>query len=430
MNPLEIFCFLHDNGFSYDQEITKELQLNYSEELKNILENNLISFELQNSKLVINKRNLPFTFFDDTNEFLTQIRLLDFEKPIIINNYQNSLPAYYSDIYECSKLAKLNYENYLLSNAKTFLASNVYFKSKYDENQLNFEFIDDYSISNGTITFSSLSEKKRIKFLFTPTGTIALNPQIDYTSKFNEFKSLMQESKQYPVFIKRSLIKNLIHSSLNPYLAFFENLDQIINEAKLDFNVYLHELSIDKIKAEYKDYKQKYFSSQNEILNKLTNQIIAVPLSISATVFAISRLEGKVMPLFIVCFGLLCYIGYVSFLIKFFVRDILILHSQASHDYKYLSDQTFFKENKDQLHYFKQVKTSIDDRLHDLYRGLQFFTIIMWFSSTLLLVYILSYFLDFSNYIKDIFIFILPLLLFLYIYSTILFKEKLIDFDE
>jgi hypothetical protein len=430
MNPLEIFCSLKEVGFSYDKEISKKIQLDYSEDFKKILETNSISFENQNSFIVIERKNLPFAFFEDINEFQSQIKLTDFEKPIIINSFNNTDPIYFSNSYDIQIIDKLPNENYLISNAKTFLESIGYFKSKYDENEVNFEFIDDFSLSNRTITFSSISEKKRLKFIFTPTGVIEMNTSVNYSTKFDEFKSLMLESKQYPVFLKKSLIKHLLNSSLNPYVSFFEKIDQIILEAKLDFNVYLHELSIDKIKAEYKDYKQQYFSSQNEILNKLTNQIIAVPISISATVFAISRLEGKGLPLFIVSFGLLCYIGYVTFLIKFFVRDILALHSQSSHDYKNLYDQSFFRENEDELTYFKQVKSSIDNRLSDLYLGLKCFTVIMWVSSGLILVYVLSHFIDFSNYNKDLFFFVIPLILFIYLFSEILFKEKLNDTNE
>lgn len=430
MDPFEIFCYLKEVGFSYDKDATKKIRLNYSEDLKKILETNSISFENQNSLIVIERINLPFAFFEDLYEFQLQIKLADFEKPIIINSFSNINSVYYSEKYESSKIDKLPSDNFLFQNAKIFLESIAYFKSKYKENELSFEFIDDFSVSNGAITFSSISEKKRIKFLFSPTGVIELESKVDYTTKFNEFVSLMNESKQYPVFIKKSLIKNLLNSSINPYIGFFEKLDLIILEAKLDFNVYLHELSIDKIKADYNEYKQRYFSSQNEILNKLTNQVIAVPLSISATVFAISRLEGKVLPLFIVCFGLLCYIGYVSFLIKFFVRDILILNSQSNHDYKNLSDQSFFKENKNELIYFQQVKTSIDNRLSDLFLGLQYFTVIMWFSSGLLVIYVLSHFIDYSNYIQNFFYSIIPLLLFIYLFIEILFKKKLTDIDE
>lgn len=430
MDPFEIFCYLRDLGFYYDKDASKKIQLNYSDDLKKKLETNSISFENQNSLIEIERTNLPFAFFEDINEFQLQIKLADFEKPIIIKSFSNNNSVYYSEKHETSKINKLPFDNFLFQNTKIFLESIAYFKSKYHENELNFEFIDDFSVSNCAITFSSISEKKRIKFMFSPTGVIELKSKDDYTIKFNEFVSLMNESKQYPVFIKKSLIKNLLNSSINPYITFFEKLDLIILEAKLDFNVYLHELSIDKIKADYNDYKQRYFSSQNEILNKLTNQIIAVPLSISATVFAISRLEGKVLPLFIVCFGLLCYIGYVSLLIKFFVRDIHNLNSQSNHDYKNLSDQSFFRENKNELIYFQHVKTSIDNRLSDLFLGLKYFTVIMWFSSCLLLIYVLSHFIDYSNNIQIFFYLIIPLIIFIYLFSEILFKEKLTYIDK
>lgn len=425
MNPLELYDELSKFNFTYDIDDTKQLSFEFNENIKRILNDNAIHFEEQNSRIIIEKSNLPFSFFDNKEEFQKQIKIDAFSNPIIIRNYKKSNPIYYSEEFRSESIQAIDGNDYFIANAKVYLESKRFFSKKFNENENGFEFVDFYSDSSKTITFASISEKKRIKFLFSATGVTEMDSNIDYRSKFEEFKSLMDESKQYPVFIKKSLIKNLVNVEGEPYQQFFRKLDRIILEAKLDFNVYLHELSIDKIKADYKEYKQKYFASQNEILNKLTTQIIALPLSVSGTVFAISRLENNIAPLLIVCFGLLCYVGYVSFLIKFYVRDITTLNKQSTYDYAHLSEQAFFIENKSELSYFHEIKKSIDDRLKDLENGLKIFTIIMWVSSGLIVLYVLHSIFKLNDVFQYILIAAILCFILGCIYSYILFKDKI-----
>ena len=54
-------------------------------------------------------------------------------------------------------------------------------------------------------------------------------------------------------------------------------LNEITNNARINFEIYLNNLSIDKIRKEYDEYKSKYFKDVSEILNNLTQKIIGFP---------------------------------------------------------------------------------------------------------------------------------------------------------
>lgn len=424
MNPLELFIALSKFNVSYDIGDTKQLSFEFKSDLADMLQANSIDFETQNGRIIVVKKTLPFSYFQNALEFVEEVRLEDFFKPIIIQDYKNTNPIYYSEEFNIDSIPSLEGDDYFITNAKVYLESKDFFKKCANANDSSFEFVDFYSDSAKTITFASISEKKRIKLSFSATGVVEMDSQTNYQLVFEEFKLLMTESKQFPVFIKKSIIKNLLSVEGNPYEHFFRKLDLIILEAKLDFNVYLHELSIDKIKADYKEYKQKYFASQNEILTKLTTQIIALPLSISGSVFAISRLEGNLLPLLIVCFGLVCYVAYVSFLVKFYVRDITSLNKQSENDYTSLSEQSFFVENKKELLYFIEIKKSIDDRLNDLMTGLKAFTIVMWVSSGLIIFYLFEAIFSFDNIYQPLIISIITCFIMGYVYSSLLFRDK------
>lgn len=391
MNPIELYLFLKTFEFEYDSEITKVFSFEVNESIKTNLNEAKINYEERNGRIFIERQNLTFSYFENKTEFEQQVQLPHFDKPIIIGDYFNQNECYFSEVYENQNIRRASADDFFISNSKTFLESLDFFINESQKTDNSFDFVDFYSKSSKSLTFNSLSDKKRIKLIHPRVGVLPLNSKIDYRPKFDKLKSLISVNKQFPVFVKRALIKSLgSESGDDLYLKFFEKIDQITHEAELDYNVYLHELSIDKIKSDYKEYKQKYFASQNEILNKLTSQIIALPFSVSGTVFAISRLEKQIIPMTIVCIALLSYIVYISFLTKVYLKDINSLDIQSKKDYNELLNHLFFQNNKDELDYFKNIKDEINKRLKSLFFSLKTFTLIMWISIGLVVLYIIS----------------------------------------
>ena len=127
----------------------------------------------------------------------------------------------------------------------------------------------------------------------------------------------------------------------------------------LNYNVFLHELSLDKIKTDYKEYKQKYFASQNDILSKISTQVLALPISIAASAFSLFNLKGELFPTLIVIFGLVSYIIYVTFIVKIYFSDINNLNILSQRDFQILKIHPFFNENKDELNYFEDIKDNL-----------------------------------------------------------------------
>ncbi len=427
MNPIELFLFLLDRGFVYDKDNTKELRFtNDADFLQTLHEQGIINV-IEHGKIVVESQNLPFAYFEDKIEFIEQSNLLSFNKPVIIKNYSVNQSSYFSDIdysaFENDQICKPAATDFFFTNAKTFLQSKDFFKNQTVQSNNSFEFVDYFSFSNRSITFSSFFDKKKVKFNFPLAGVIELDPEINYSHLFQEFLDLFEENKQYPVFLKKSLIK-FLYNSENSYKSLFLNLTKICDEAKIDFNVFIHELSIDKFKEEYKEYKQKYFSSQNEILTKITTQILALPISITGIVFGIDKLHDNFLALFIVCFGLLSYIVYITFLIKIYSTDVSNLFNQTNHDFKSLEEQVFFKSQPDELEYFENIKISLISRLNNLYYLIKMFVVIIWISISFISLYTISKFVQFQNLSHVLIVSILFASILGLIHSHILFKKE------
>jgi len=412
--------------FQYDDNDTKELQFVNSMDIISFLkEENFESYELKQNRICIKKNKLPFVYFDNEIEFTNQVKDEDFNRPIIINNYAEISNYLYFEnnlTYLNDELSKIK----LIKNAQAVKETKCLFKDLSNKEKYGIEIVDNYSISNLVITFISLKDKTKVNLEFKPTGTLKLNNEIDYSEKICTLvEYLTKENKQFSVFLKNSIISNLIYDETNAFELFFERIDKILYEAKLNYNVFLHELSLDKIKTDYKEYKQKFFASQNDILSKITTQVIALPVSIAVSAFSLYNLKGEIFPTIIVLFGLISYIIYVTFILSIYFSDITNLNTMAQRDYKILKKHPFFKENIEELTYFNEIKNNLFDRLKSLKKGLNIFTFIMWISSTCLVFFSLKMLsITFNNLLIP---FLIVAFIYSYIYMNYLNKQELIN---
>lgn len=402
-------------NFQYDEADTKELQFVNSSDFTSFLKDeNFKDFEEKQNRICIKKNKLPFVYFNNEDEFINQVKDDDFKKPILIDNYKDNYLYFENNFtYLNNGLSNIN----LIKNGLAVKEVKAFFKDLSNKEKYGIEIVDNYSNSNLVITFISLKDKTKVNLDFKPTGTLKLSNDIDYYTKVNSLiEYLIKENKQFSVFLKNSIISNLLYEEKDVFALFFEKIDKIFYEAKLNYNVFLHELSLDKIKTDYKEYKQKYFASQNDILSKISTQVLALPISIAASAFSLFNLKGELFPTIIVFFGLVSYITYVTFIVRIYFSDINNLNILAQRDFQILKTHPFFNENRDELNYFEEIKNNLFDRLKSLKMGLNIFTFIMWISSTGLLFY--------SFYMLSIKVnnLMLPFLIITFIYSYIYTK--------
>lgn len=382
MNIFDTHSKLMSFSYIYDIKVTKNLIFNENDDLISFLMSENITFENRQASIIIERDSLPYSYFHNINEFYNEINRNKLEKAVAVNNYSPSKQLLTME-GETVFLDGQQTTNYLFNNALAYFDAILFFKNCYDnaENEV-FDFVDFYSRSKKVIIFSSLSEKRRLKLNFKLVGTIPLDVNVDYYSKFETYINIYNEERDhFHTFLKNSMISNIASSTENKFETFFYKIDKILYDAKLNLNVYLQGLSLEKIQTDYSEYKQAYFKNQNTILNKISNQITAFPFSIAAISFSLFKLSGNNFPLVLITSGLIGYVFYTSFLARLLMLDLQKLDKGINHDFINLASQKFFKDHQPELEYFISIKEDLLERIKKLKLGLFFFVSIVWLVS-------------------------------------------------
>jgi hypothetical protein len=391
MNNLEIHRKLKGFTFIYNSADTKELEFDSESKLKSFLDDLSIPSEPRGGKIYVKRSDLTYTYYEDLEEFYAECKRTDFDGDIIIDKVSEKNDS-------CEYLNEITYiqgeglnEDFLFKNALAYFEAKAFFKDIHQKSENDFEFVDFYSEASKSIVLASLSDQRRLKIGFKSAGCINLDRNIDYYSKFLKFKDeYEQNSRQFPLFLKNSVISNLMNEPEDKFELFFKQIDKILTDARINFNVYLQGLSLDKIKTEYKEYKEKYFSSQNNILNKVSTQILALPITIASSAFAIYELKNEFFALVLICLGLSAFIIYISYLIKMYWNDLYDVNREMTYDYNLLESMEFFKVHKEELNHFKIIKNSLDIRIKNLKLGLRIFNLLVWVFSIGLIIYAMN----------------------------------------
>ena len=289
-----------------------------------------------------------------------------------------------------------SYQNFIV-HTKDFLLENTYYYFKtlnhlkaneHKEDHL-FYFVDHFNSSFRKIIFTSLNKEGKLTITY-PIGIPLLSREISYKTRCEEFyEAFSSQNVHLPKFIKNEMFKTVAKEKIdNRIVVFFDKLDEILIVAKQNFELYINDLSLDKFKIDYIEYKEKYFSQLRDILGKLTTQVIALPLSITAAAFAIYKTSDKPVIFILILISFLLFSLYSFFLIRLYKFDVLDLETSFGRDFKKLSSEDYFIKFPNELISFFQVETSIKNRIKNLKN--------LIFSYSLLLAIINSLFICFS----------------------------------
>jgi len=136
------------------------------------------------------------------------------------------------------------------------------------------------------------------------------------------------------------MFKVLIKEKLDDrIITLFEKLNEILIIAEQNFELYLNDLSLEKFRTDYIESKEKYFSQLRDILGKITSQVIALPLSITAAAFATYKTSDKPILFILVLISFLLFSIYSFFLIRLYKFDVIDLDLSFKRDFKKLSEK-------------------------------------------------------------------------------------------
>lgn len=327
--------------------------------------------EVRHGQARVRLSTFSFRLFWDDHFFRKQARVNDFESDIGVLNLHKGPPRYWlareSSTFMLGKDKKgiEKQFNYFFINASAFLELRKFLKEKSEQKRTGeFEFVDFFDTVRNRAVFSSSEGKGRIIVKF-PNHLPELPEDQDMSAGFTELQNAFKEdNKNFPVFVKNEIIAYLKYKpEQTKAVDLFAGLPTIMQNAKVNFNVFLHELSIEKIKRDYKEYKDKYFDQINKILGKLTNQILALPIALLGAAYAMEKAGvSKEVQLLIVLALVLTSIILVFF-IQMYKSELDFTDELFKKEYQEIRESDFFKENQQELIDFNTIKSFIEQKI-------------------------------------------------------------------
>lgn len=370
--------------------LSDSIELNYSEGIISKSQSIGIEFEKigNNDKVRLLKNSIKTFVYSSFDEL---------RKSFLNQNFENIFVLRDSDVF--SYISDTSYINFIenpsnifknIFSYKKFIA---FLKEQEKEVEGTFFFIDSFSRDLRKIVLTSITEKGRVTIKYS-SDLPKFNNEKDYSVGLEKFiKCFDDQNKSLIRFLKTSTINTVsLYDEENRFQSFFENLESIVDKALINFEVYLNELSIDKIKKDYDDIKSKYFTGLSDILSKLSQSILALPIAIATLLFAIEKVKDTAFYLYLLIVIILITTVYLSLLLKIHFRDLNYIYKVFFFDYNLLIENKFFIKYPQEKQMFEEIKSRIEDRVETLKLIIELY---YWTlnTSNLFLVGLLLYFL-------------------------------------
>ncbi|GAA4271858.1 hypothetical protein U6A24_22410 [Aquimarina gracilis] len=382
---------IHEFSGSLNYEIKSDyLRFSYSKELNDYLQNTNIDFEsIRTEEIHISFSDLGFEVFENATDFLIE-NSMNKERDILILNYEDR------PLSRVENQAYINFtlkeDFYFFKNPENYVNFINFLKSRDQETEDAFHFIDYSNDVNRKIVLTSITEKSRIILRYFKEIPNLPNNK-DYSVSLDQFKNCFeQENNNLPKFLKSVLIKYASRYEPDERLKLvFQNLRSIVDEAKINFEIYINNLSIDKIRKDYDEYKSKYFSEVSDILKKISQQVIGFPIVIASTLFAVEKVKANSTSLYFIAVVILVTTIYLILLLKMNFRDLKYVKQLSDKDYNSIKGNNFFIRFPNEFQIFQQIKSRIDNRIQNLIIVCESYFWILGLSNTALIGIILSY---------------------------------------
>ncbi|MBC8988487.1 hypothetical protein H9X96_22310 [Pedobacter sp. N36a] len=310
------------NEFRYDPERDTLVfaVLGNEQVLKDITKEGMIQVENLGSDVEIDLGSLPYYFYKDEAHFLKKTGRSTWNKPI----YIHSNKAFYNPAVQTTEIdGKVVDDYFLLLNNHHYFLLLIFLKSQEHQEDAIFYFVDHFSWDSRLIVLTTLKKEGKLSINF-PVGGLNLKKDLKLKANYQKLVSAFcDQSKHFPKFIKNETVGQLSRfDKPERIIMLLEKLGEILNVSEQNFEIYLHDLSLENLKKDYIDQKNKYFTQLREILSKLTNQVIALPITIAASLFGSYKVSDSNLTLVLILFVFVLYALFSIFLLKLQRDDV------------------------------------------------------------------------------------------------------------
>ena len=384
---------------------TNTIHLNQDE----TVDSQLAKIQVESTEINNNLIEIPLDQFDsfncywDDKDFLSSCTSLNkFNKDVGVLNTNYNTARFFSKDKDYSILNfKDNQPEYLLINAKKYWEFIDFLYSRnndHEESDSGFQFLDYFSKDTRKLFFHDLKHGKMVfkSYKYPPDFT----SDQSFARKIERFKNCFSDqNKHLPKFLKVELITFLKNVKKQDRLtSLFTNMNQIIDSAEINFEVYLSELSIENIKKNYEEYKHTFFDESSKVLGKLTNKVIGLPVIISATLFGISKVSDSNLGILFLILSIFVTSYYLGMLLKISVEDLYDIKKTMNRSFSELKSFSFFQNRPEELISFRKSKDKLLERSALITKLINNYFWILFLSNLALILYALSYLIDYKKY--------------------------------
>lgn len=297
--------FKIENNYSSSLEVASKI-------FKTI--NELINGEIE-IKLTSCKLKSTFFYFDYDNY------LRDYE--------------YYKDVFSNSNIVIIDFEAKIL-----FKEINEEFTLEKADifNYIQYRELQDFLISKNEFTPYHDKLSKQFVIIGKEKGAfhIGYNSLEKRKISNEDIKPFVEELKSE--FVKKEFIQffkdviiNSIHSTdiKDRLFELTKSLKLLLNLTAKDYESYVLDFAIDKIKSKFKEERNKYFESLEKSIDTVSKQIVSFPLTFGATAFASYQVKDKPWILILIVIAYLLYTFIAFKVLSITDYNILCLKSDV-----------------------------------------------------------------------------------------------------
>lgn len=260
-----------------------------------------------------------------------------FKNTFFYFDYDNYLRdyEYYKDVFSNSNIVIIDFETKIL-----FKEINEEFTLEKADifNYVQFRELQDFLISKNEFTPYHDKLSKQFVIIGKEKGAfhIGYNSLEKRKISNEDIKPFVEELKSE--FVKKEFIQffkdviiNSIHSTdiKDRLFELTKSLKLILNLTAKDYESYVLDFAIDKIKSKFKEERNKYFESLEKNIDTVSKQIVSFPLTFGATAFASYQVKDKPWILILIIIAYLLYTFIAFKVLSITDYNILCLKSDV-----------------------------------------------------------------------------------------------------
>jgi hypothetical protein len=161
-------------------------------------------------------------------------------------------------------------------------------------------------------------------------------PEYNLKSIFYQLEEEISR-KDFAPFFNNEICKILADKQVEErYVEFLKQHNLIVKSATLDFEIYLKDFSFEKIKTKFRENRDKYFQSLQDINSKFSSKLGSLVISISASIFATFRFksEGRLFSGLLVLIAYTLYTWYSNYEIACSKNDLKTIDGNFKRELK------------------------------------------------------------------------------------------------